>query len=513
VSVPARVPLAHGAAEVAWSGPRSRARVSPLLRLFTLALAGSWVLVLAQLGGGVPGELAATVALPLAGALAAAADPRYLGALLTLCLPTLGVVARGSEQIGGHPLDLFFTFPDAVWFVSMGGVELSAPLVVLLGGGARVGWEALRGGGRLRGAVPPLLLWAFLLALGPALLGALQGQALGLNRWSQGVRAMLALGGFFWGVAVARAPGTRPRATAARLLRIGSVASALLLAGVLRNMFLFLAVGLAAGALVHHLRRRRPLEAGLAGAVTAMALAVFTLTTAAAASFALACTALAAPRLRTLRGWLVRGAVLAACAASAALVWAVLALRERTAFELAGRDEGLLVYGLFKLMGDRGPLWLAAAGQVLDGPHLVVPAGRPLFPEDFHYGELVYAWEFGAHNAVLELLRNVGLLSGAAGLALMLAALWSAARVLVRTREPALRALAAGFLGVAAAGVTAGNFPVTDVGFFLWGLGGILAGLHWRERREAREGAAGDASGEDLPPTADAGGRMSLHAP
>jgi hypothetical protein len=187
--------------------------------------------------------------------------------------------------------------------------------------------------------------------------------------------------------------------------------------------------------------------------------------------------------LPVVRRVLIRVAIFAGVMTSASLMWLVLT-RAGAAFAFAPDttlEAGLGTYVAFKLMADRGPLWLAAAQQIVAGPYLVMPAGRPLFPEIFGWpvpGE----WNNGAHNSVLELVRNVGLVAGALGVALMGWALFRAMRVVVFSRRPAVRALAAAFVGVAITGVTTGNFPVQDVGFFVWGLGGLAVGLHTSRR-------------------------------
>ena len=442
---------------------------SPLVRLHVVALGVSILLALLQLRGGRVGELAALLAVPLLAGAAFSADRRYLPILLVLCIPAIGVI---TERNGG-----IFSFPRSVEWVVLGGIEVPAPLVVVAAGFARVCVELLRGGRVFRGVVPRPLILLFLAALLPALLGGLRGQAMGLNQWSLGFRAMLALGGLFWGIVVARGAAERPERLAAQLARIVWVGAALMVSGFLRDMLVFIVIGLAGGLIPHFWQRRRRLETAVLAGAALVGILGISLTTAGQVLVALGCLVLAAVRSPGLRRWIVRTAVLAGCAASAAMIWLVTQLHGKTLVEFVQRDEGLMAYAMFKLLGDRGPLWLAALQQIAAGPYWIVPSGRPLRPENFNYGYIVYYWEFGSHNTFLELLRHTGFIAGAVGIAMIAYALVLATRTLTETAHGGLRGLAAGFLGVAVVGVTTGNFPVHDVGFFLWSLGGMVAVL------------------------------------
>ncbi|HEX6041335.1 hypothetical protein [Longimicrobium sp.] len=482
------------AARAPYRGSGAALRGHPLLRVSNLSAALSVVLVLLQLRGGTVGEVAALLAVPVSAAAVFAADRRYLPTVLLLALPSLGTLsgrdAHGLVSTATAP----FVFPEATTFVALAGVELTAPLAILAAAFARVVLELLRGGRVFRGVLPWWLLPLFLVSFLPVLAGGLQGQALGYNRWSQGPRAMLAVAGFLWGIVVVRRAGPEGVARLTRqLTAVVSLAALLLMVRFLHGMMVFLAVGFIGGVLPGLVARRRFLEAGLCALSVAVAALSMTLTTFAEVVLAIGCVVLAAPGFRAAGRMLVRAGVFAACVMSGLLIWAVMQMQGKTALEMVTRDEGLMAYAVFKLMGDRGPLWLAAVEQITGGPYLVVPAGRPLRPQSFDYGGLVYTWEFGAHNTVLELVRNVGVVGGVAALVLMGFAITAAVRLLLSTPSSALRGLAAGFLGVAIVGITTGNFPVYDVGFFLWAVGGMLAGARLYATREALETAGGAA--------------------
>jgi len=481
-------PSAASASARPLTSPGARAESPhPLLGMDNVALGTSLVLMLLQLRGGIVGEVAALVALPILMLGTFLADRRYLPTILVLCIPSAGVLTLPDGGV--------FTFPDVVGRVMLAGVEVPGTLVVLVSAFARVGVELLKGGRAFRGVIPWPLILAFLVGLVPAFLGALLGQAMGLNQWSVGVRAMLALGGLFWGVLLARKARGNPRRLVRQLCVVVVVAASLLVIRFLSDMFTFLVMGLAGGLIPWFIQRRRLLEAGILALAALTGALALTLTTAAQVVVALGCVVLASTTARGVRRWVVRAAAVAGLAASATLIWLVIQLQRQTLIEVVTRDDGLLAYATVKLMGDRGPLWLAAIQQITSGPYWLVPAGRPLRPENFNYGYLVYTWEFGAHNAFLEFLRHVGLVTGAVGIAVILYAFIVVVRTLGETSDGALRGLAAGVLGIALPGVTTGNFPVGDIGFFLWALAGMVFTLHLA----LRSPAAGDAGGDEEP--------------
>lgn len=468
----------------------SAVRTHPLLRMDNVVLGLSVVLMFVQLRGGLMGELALMAAIPIAAAATFAADRRYLAALLLLCIPSQGVLT----EAGAGP----FVFEETVRAVPLAGVEVTATLVILAAAFGRVLLELLRGGRAFRGIVPRPLTIAFMLALVPVFLGGLQGQAMGNNQWSLGLRAMFALGGMFWGVIVARRAAAQPLRLMNQLATIVFVACAMLAVRFLNDMLIFCLLGLAGGLLPYYVSRRRWVEAGTLAAAAAIGAVALSLTAAGQVVVGLGGVVLAAIRSRTIRRTVLRLAVLVGSLASAGMLWFVVQMQGKTLLEVVQRDEGVFTYAIFKLLGDRGPLWLAALQQISAPPYWVVPAGRSLRPENFNYGYIVYLWDFGSHNTFLELLRQVGLVAGAVGIALMLWTIAAAVRVLTETRPPVLRGLAAGFLGVAVVGMTTGNFPVYDVGFFVWSLGGMLAGL-WPEAPRRDEGSPPPAGVEDTP--------------
>lgn len=458
--------------------------VHPLLRLHNLSAGLSLVLMLLMLRGETLGELALLMAVPILALATFAADRRYLPTLFLLCIPALGV----HIQPGTSP----FVFRDVVKSVPLGGVEVSSSLVVLAAAFGRMAVELMRGARPWRGIIPRWVVLAFLFALVPAFTGAMMGQAAGLNRWSFGFRALLAIGGIFWGVLLARKAGD-PARLANQLVGIVFVACALLVVRFLNDMFVFLVMGLAGGLLPYFVSRRRWLHAGTLALAALVGLVTLSLTTAAQVVVGLGAVVLATIRNPGIRRTLLRVSIVSGLALSGLMIWLVVQLRGKTLLDVARMQDTITGLATIKLLGDRGPLWLSALQQITTEPYLVVPSGRPLRPEGFNYGYDVYLWEFGSHNGFLELLRQAGLIAGGIGIVLMLWAIAAVLRVLTETRSGALRGLAAGFLGVVVVGMTTGNFPVEDIGFFLWALGGMAVAAEFAMREQA-------AAGGDEPP-------------
>jgi hypothetical protein len=443
----------------------------PIPAVSDLAAGCSVLLATLQLFGGHAGEAAAAAGVIAALAIGWFANHRYLPAALILCFPALGISGA--------------SFPDAVQFAAFAGVGLPAPLGLMVGAGMRSLAEFVRPGPSVRRWPSRVAGVLFGLALLVAALGALQGRSMGLNAWSEGVRSVLAVGGLFWGFMIVRGAGASAVADLPRTLVRITVAGALLYAVTLmRGHLLFVLMGLSAGLLAYFARERRVVAFLLTAAVAGAGLVMYSLTTAAIVLLTIGCLLLARLPAGVLRRFVVRTAVLATALLSAAVILAVLRHGERLALELtvhAARSEGIVQFALFKLMSDRGSLWLAAVQQIISGPHVIVPAGRPLYPLLGAHAGL--EWLSGPHNSILQLLRNTGVVAAASVLILVLTALVRTGRILASTRNSLTRCFAASFIGVAISGMTTGDFPVSDVGFFLWSLAGMVTALHAYEDR------------------------------
>jgi hypothetical protein len=445
----------------------------PVLRLRHLVLGASILIALLQAAGGALGEGATAIGLLLAGWIGWKIDVRYLGSLLILSFASFGLAGSpaGPEVTGS------LSILNATRNIGVAGVELAAPFVAMLAAATRTLFDAARRRETRLGWPERWPLLLFLLALIVAAMGGLYGRSLGLNRWSEGVRSVLAVGGFFWGFALTRTPNFSAKRLDRQVIRVTILGCVLVAMGILRGYFIFVLAGLAAALLPAFLSRRKWGASLLAGWVCAYALVGLTLTTAAIVVLSVAIVILASMPLTLLRRMLVNGAVIVVLMGSVGAIWAVNAYGDSLAVELtmqAAESQGVLNYALFKLMGDRGPLWLAALQQIVSGPHLIAPAGRPLMPT---VGAVTGTeWEYGPHNSVLQVLRSIGLLGGAALLVLMAYFLARALGSAVGNSSGVSRPLAAAFIGVVLAGALTGDFPVQDVGFFLWAIGGLAVG-------------------------------------
>jgi hypothetical protein len=439
-------------------------------RLRHIVFLAAVVVAVLQVYGGAVGTAAATVALLLAGWLGWKADLRYLAAVLVLSYPSFGLAGPQLEELLG--------FPDAVRAANIGGVAVAAPLVVMLSAAFRTVHEMLRPRFSTYGWSPRWPALLLVVAMAFAAIGALHGRSMGLNRWSEGFRSVLAVGGFFWGFMLTRTAGFSVAHAHRLILRVTAAGCALFVVGLLDGHFIFLLVGLAPAILPQLLRARKLVAAGFAAWVSLYGLVFGTLTMAATVLLAVGTLLLTAIPVPVVRRMLVSTAVAATLALSIGLLWAVAAYGEELAIELtlAGvAGEGGLQYALFKLMGDRGPLWLAAIQQIVNGPYLIAPSGRALLPSLGYFEGSV--WEFGAHNSVLQVLRNAGMVSAGALFSLMVYFLVRTAAV-VASGSRLSRPLAAACIAIALSGITTSDFPVSDVGFFLWTMGGIAVGVH-----------------------------------
>ncbi len=423
------------------------------------------------------GELGVICSMALAAWIAFRADMAYLPALLLLYLPHAGINTREEEATIGGGL----VFTEAVRQLEVAGIEVHVPLVVSTIAAARIAMVLWRRGNTVRRSVPILAVSLWLTALVPAVVGALEGRAAGYNRWSIGVRALLTLGGSFWG---ALALPRRPDAADSVIRRIPSltvVGAILLTVGVLRGHLVFVLLGLLGGCTVWFVRERQ--WAFLVLVVTALGSSAHSLTLTMMGTTALGAI------LAAIGCWvhkpLRRGAVVAVGVTAVLLpIGLVGIVLTRPASEVMALSDvvvatqsqrlPLQVRVVAKLVGDRGPLWRSAANQLREGPYLIRAAGRPLpeIPSKLAGEE---GWEFGAHNSVLELLLHAGLLAGAIGLLVAGLALYRSLSVIASTPSPLAAALASGAASSVIVGMATGNYPVYEqVGFILWALVGAI---------------------------------------
>lgn len=141
-----------------------------------------------------------------------------------------------------------------------------------------------------------------------------------------------------------------------------------------------------------------------------------------------------------------------------------------------------------KLLVDRFGLWNAAVSQITSPPYILVPSGRPLDVSGTYFVVEDHLWRVGAHNTILEIMRNTGYFSGTIAILIIFIALKSSAEVLKRSNIVQLRVLASAILAVSIAGIAFGDYPITTVmGYFLWIFAGMVYGNYKLQNNYERQ--------------------------
>lgn len=446
-----------------------------------LLLLFSGLLVGIQLFGGLLGQIAAAVGALLVIALAFAANSRYLGALLLLCLPSYGI-----RQSGEGSYSVFF--PESVISTPFLGLDWPAGLALMVGAFARVLVElAVRPSTFSMGGKNFWLL-GFMAAVLIALYAAILGYLDGYNRATSGVRGILALGGYFWGIILVNRTNWKVADFAHQLNLIVLAGAFLMTVGLLRGHVNFLLFGLFGGLLLYWLIRKQWIYVVLGSSGISLGL-LGTLTTAAIPLVALLLSLIIFFSWFRMRRLGVTSYVIVLTVVSLSTVAVGTVQFSEVGYEFLGADraDGIGRYAALKLYSDRSPLWSGAIDVIRAGPYVFVPSGRSIIPaQEFGY-EGVEDWRNGAHNTVLELFLEVGVVAGFWGAAFMFFVIWKLRGVAIGSTNGFLRGVAAGVIGTVVVGMTTGNFPVQDVGFLIWALAGWAVAVRLSEESELKE--------------------------
>ncbi len=369
--------------------------------------------------------------------------------------------------------------------VLLAGLPVDALVYVFLA--ARVIAERFLSPDTFRSPGARRLLDIWLVTLIPAAgLAVYSFQAMHTSGWSIGLRFYLTSSAVFYGMIVARRMGRFSLRTL--LQHLVPYVSAIL---VLMNLHVywshqaFLLLGVAVAVAFFLIRDVK--GGGVAGGLVLLALvfrvmteATLTIVLIAVVAAGLLLVRLPARRRKRLQGWrrgAVYGMVIMPLVFPFAVVYTTRALGlEDAAVFAAGTisAESFVNRIAFKTFGDRYPLWSAATNQIQQGPKIIVPADRPLEPGGFYTGLL---WTVGAHNTILEVLRNTGLLVGSIILLIYVVTLFVNLEVAFTSGFTPLRCLAAAVGGVAFSGMLTGDFPANIyVGLFIW----MFAGIVWQ---------------------------------
>lgn len=137
-----------------------------------------------------------------------------------------------------------------------------------------------------------------------------------------------------------------------------------------------------------------------------------------------------------------------------------------------------------KVIMDRLPFWAAATTQIIEGPKLLVASGRPLLLEVHSYYAEDFSWELGAHNYILECIRNNGLIAGGIIILIYVKTMLLCSKILLHSSDKSEITILCSIIAVTTVGITTGDFPGDmTVGFLIWSLAGFFIGKNYLETK------------------------------
>ena len=135
-----------------------------------------------------------------------------------------------------------------------------------------------------------------------------------------------------------------------------------------------------------------------------------------------------------------------------------------------------------KVIMDRLPFWAAATTQIIEGPKLFVASGRPLLLEVHSYYAEDFSWELGAHNYILECIRNNGLIAGGIIILIYVKTMLLCSKLLLNSSDKSEITILCSIIAVTTVGITTGDFPGDmTAGFLIWSLAGFFVGRNYFE--------------------------------
>lgn len=360
-------------------------------------------------------------------------------------------------------------------------------LVVNLLAPARFLWEFVANNRQLMGVKLPTIFAPWIVGLPFALVSTYLGRLAGNEMWTRSVRFALMIGCFFYGTMLADGIRNWGRDSVKPALQFVLVCASVLVilgaGGFYGGHLGFLNVGLAVGFGIWLLSKRGDFLEKL----QAMAIMTAGAWLAIKGTFTLKGIFIVAIVFSILRqtGLATRKLVVTVGILLIAMAVLTTGLLCLLGDQLAV-DSGIVndVNKSFfervwvKAYADRLPLWRTAYEQIIKGPYLLVPGGRPLLTYSTTHGAgATGEWVFGAHNTALEVLRQSGLLSGGITLAVYLTLLFQLLYVIMRVNSDVAAAVAIGVFSTALIGGFTGDFPLDmNVGFPLWTLAGVVWG-------------------------------------
>jgi hypothetical protein len=443
----------------------------------------SCLLTALHLVGGSIGEAAVLLSLLPAAYIALVAHPRYLGSMLVIFIPAAAF--RQSAPYALMSLANIDLLANVTTYTILAGVQVDAPLVFSIFAFVRLASTLLRRPSSVTRVVSGFVVALWLVALVPAFLSSLEGQQLGLNRWSRALRRAFVLGGFFWGVLLAGNELRRPNELRDLFYQYLWVGVVLYLFDFMRAKLYFILLGQWAAYIVGIWGKKRNwlllsllilslINPKFEYTWTLLGLILLSGIVAGASAYF---------GKKALRRLAVR--YVAGTSIFAAIAMVLLALTYQTERSLVTdssvrnveiiqqKDIGYLEY---KLISDRGPLWRGAIEQLSHAPYLVVPSGRPVrIKEKVGWVD----WHVGVHNGILEAALHGGLLIGFATFVFMLYVIICLIRLISESEHSFLRLNAAGLLAIALVATLTLNMTLSERhGFLIWNFAGYLYGLH-----------------------------------
>ncbi|RME68706.1 MAG: hypothetical protein D6781_10280 [Verrucomicrobia bacterium] len=129
---------------------------------------------------------------------------------------------------------------------------------------------------------------------------------------------------------------------------------------------------------------------------------------------------------------------------------------------------------MYKLFDERSVIWNATFEDIVNGPKIFRPSGRPVIIPMYNGEDR--EWVHGAHNVIMEVLVSLRFVAGPIVLCMYAVAMIGCARTFGSEGLMARGVLAIATLATALIGGVTGHYPMTDeVSFLFMG----LAGLGW----------------------------------
>jgi hypothetical protein len=389
----------------------------------------------------------------------------------------LGAGERSKLSLGSFPVD--------VQTVMCGFIAL------------RVIIEILYKPSTFKSKIPTSLLYMWLLCFIPVLIGFYLGFISGNPNWTRGLRWLMISGSYFYGYILLRSIPLNFNHSGVKFLNVTIIPmSVVMLFLMLTNIywshhgFLFLGIGGAFS--IHYMRNSSFLyfflgfflffmiwKLALSGTITMMGIVLVSILFSLVGSVKKVSIGSFGKIFSLYGGAIILSLVLLFTAGVLYSGLKMIQQNEEINIQVKNTNEGFEARLKNKILADRLPFWYAAFEQIISGPYIIVPSGRPL-----KIIGIQADWIVGAHNTILEMLRLNGLVAGSFILYIYFFGLRNLLVVLGNSNIRFLRTLAAGILSVVLVGMTTGDFPADfTVGFWIWSIAGLVNGLYSRENQ------------------------------